>query len=579
MPLTKTYCKGSGLVVRHNNTLDQSSSPTDLVNTAAGKTLGATPAQDDGWSFPPTDTMNTAISSLYPANQLPTFRDHSTAIKRPSDTFSMKHTIVAKYPWYSSSSNAMYGRAEAYTNNSLVERTDLCLRLSVYRGVDQAVDETSYSNLSQMYTSNGPSVSFRELPGGEFGIFFYNGGGSQNQLQIAVGEVTRGVWHDFIFFITFSNTRSVGKLLAFKNNKICRTRVRSGSSGSYTYSQGLIPTVTGTSASSQTLNTDVHGDLPLSVNEGGMTNLVFWKGPTLTSTQSVSSLSPKWGLYKPDWTGIYNSQATTISNLNAGMTLENAILKNPSNPAGSNYLDPALREMTAYLSVAFGYVGAGETFEDLYLLLSDGQAIDAGDRALIDAEPELNWFTLNGAAPTTYVLTVDTVTGGTANFTSASLPVGTVVNLVSTPNSGFTFTRWEQFISGSWSTISGAGASFNYTTTAFDRSLRPVFTAIPTYTLTVSALANGTTNISTATQPQGTVIPLVAIPNSGFIFDKWEILNGIVWDEIIGAAQSFNYVMTNQNKSVRASFVEGTPPIPPIATGDRFFARFNEIIT
>lgn len=94
-----------------------------------------------------------------------------------------------------------------------------------------------------------------------------------------------------------------------------------------------------------------------------------------------------------------------------------------------------------------------------------------------------------------------------------------------------------------------------------------------TYTLTVSSTGNGTTNITTATATAGQSIALSAIPNSGYRYDKWERLIGATWTDL-NALASFNFIMPSVNTSVRVSFVliDG-PTVPPVVTGDRFFAR------
>jgi hypothetical protein len=97
------------------------------------------------------------------------------------------------------------------------------------------------------------------------------------------------------------------------------------------------------------------------------------------------------------------------------------------------------------------------------------------------------------------------------------------------------------------------------------------------YTLTVSSTGNGTTNITTAIAIEGQFITLSAIPNSGYRYDKWERLIGGIWTNL-NVLASFNFIMPDADTSVRASFVLADEPETPIATGDRFFARFEEPI-
>lgn len=51
-------------------------------------------------------------------------------------------------------------------------------------------------------------------------------------------------------------------------------------------------------------------------------------------------------------------------------------------------------------------------------------------------------------------------------------------------------------------------------------------TAIPTYSITVETDGNGTAFASPASAPEGTTITLTATPNSGYHFDRWEVVSG-----------------------------------------------------
>ena len=51
-------------------------------------------------------------------------------------------------------------------------------------------------------------------------------------------------------------------------------------------------------------------------------------------------------------------------------------------------------------------------------------------------------------------------------------------------------------------------------------------TAIPTYSITMETDGNGTAFASPASAPEGTTITLTAVPNSGYHFDRWEVISG-----------------------------------------------------
>lgn len=174
----------------------------------------------------------------------------------------------------------------------------------------------------------------------------------------------------------------------------------------------------------------------------------------------------------------------------------------------------------------------------------------------------------------TFTLTVNSTTGGTTNISGGEFAPSSNVSLVASPSSGFTFTRWEQYNTGImlWETIVGASASFTYLMPSADTTIRPIFTAIPPRTLSISSTGNGTTNISTATVIAGTPIALSAIPDSGYRYDKWERLIGGTWTNL-NALASFNFIMPDENTSLRASFVLIETPIPPINSDKKLFKK------
>lgn len=456
MPLTKTYCKGSGLVVRHNDTLDKSTNSANWSNNCAGSTLGATPADDRGWSYASVNgwtesSLNSTIRAEYPDKQLPTFRNHSTLIKRSTDTFSQEHSIQATYPWFSSGSGTYYGRSESYTANAIVKnRVDQCFRFSIYKPSTSQFDPLHEHIIMQWHGGTGsPPISIQESQSGEFSLFIHTGSLTSSQVNIFIGSLTRDTWHNFICFVSFSQTISLGKVLLFKDGLICRTRVRSGSLGSYTYATGKTTKVTGTTGGSTVLNTDIQGNLPLE-SPTGDSWLLYYVGKTLASGQTISSIYPKWGIYKFRWDDYYNTTSQIVTNLGLGMDLEDALLKNPSDPLDDWYIPENLRESTIYTSIAFGYVGSGETFEDMYLLLSDGVPMNTDDRALIAEEPLLSWFTLNTVIPpvTDFNLTVTTTAGGSVNIVSGTYEEGDGVTLIATANEDYFFLDWINIATG-----------------------------------------------------------------------------------------------------------------------------------
>lgn len=481
MPITKQYCKGSP-VIRHNNALDVSTKD----NTAAGDSLGATPQLDRGWSYPPAGTgfwgVGGRFRAFYPSPQQPTFRDIDTGIKRPTDAWSEKMSFNIIYPWVSSSSGGRSGRCETYTNHPSMKQEYTCVRMSVYRPIGQVVDPRLGHIFYQVHNGSGsPSMSLIEQRGGwiEFRVFG-GGSGSQNTTGIFVGELTRGVWHEFTIFsrwIFGTDGTAQGYHLLFNGNKIARSWLRSGSVPNETYAHGQVPRQTGGSTSQWSLNESVLGVLPVQVVEGGITrDLVFFKGRTMADPD-YQTLYPKWGIYKSNWGSSSSQHYSTDEEINAKLDLgepwERAVLANPDNLPTTNttYAPPELRTGIIHTSCALGFVGAGETHEFMFEQLNDGMKIDAADRLILASHPEFSWFTLN-ATPTQYRLTVSATTGGTINTTGGDYPIGQSLALEASSLEGYQFAYWRNVQSGE---IISLSSSLTYITTDQDVSIQAVF--------------------------------------------------------------------------------------------------------
>lgn len=479
MPITKQYCKGSP-VIRHNNALDVSTKD----NTAAGDSLGATPQLDRGWSYPPAGQgpwgVGGRFRAFYPTPQQPTFRDISTIIKRPTDAWSEKMSYNIIFPWVSSSSGGRSGRCETYTNHPSMKGEFTCVRMSVFRPIGQAVDPRLGHIFYQVH--NGPAsppLALIEQAGGwiEFRIFG-GGSGTSNTTGIFIGELTRGVWHEFTIFTRWifgANATAQGYHLVFYGNKIARSWRRNGSAPSFTYTQQQVPREG--SASQWSLNETILGTLPLQVNEGGnIRDLLFFKGRTMADPD-YQTLYPKWGIYKSNWGSSgsqhYSSDEEINTKLDAGEPWDRAVLANPDNlpTANTTYAPPELRTGIIHTSCALGFVGPGETHEYMFEQLNDGLKIDAADRALIGSTPELAWFVLN-AGPEDFELNVSTTVGGSVNTNGGTYTEAQQVTLIATPASGFSFVHWRNLMTGQ--IIAGAGPTYVFNISQ-DTNLQAVF--------------------------------------------------------------------------------------------------------
>jgi len=120
----------------------------------------------------------------------------------------------------------------------------------------------------------------------------------------------------------------------------------------------------------------------------------------------------------------------------------------------------------------------------------------------------------------TYTVTVQNDGNGTATANVTSGPEGTEVTLTATPSSGYQFKEW-QVVSG------GVSVTDNkFTIGTSDVTVKAIFEAIPTYTVTVQNDCNGTATADVTSGPEGTEVTLTATPSSGYQFKEWQVVSG-----------------------------------------------------
>jgi len=100
---------------------------------------------------------------------------------------------------------------------------------------------------------------------------------------------------------------------------------------------------------------------------------------------------------------------------------------------------------------------------------------------------------------------------------------GTSVTLTATPDAGWKFDKWE--VNGNTVTNASTQITITANTTAI-----ATFSALPTYTLTVSHIGNGTISPvdGESTRYEGESVTLTATPDADWKFDKWEINGNVV---------------------------------------------------
>jgi len=112
-----------------------------------------------------------------------------------------------------------------------------------------------------------------------------------------------------------------------------------------------------------------------------------------------------------------------------------------------------------------------------------------------------------------YTLTVLGSEGGTVSTSGGEYTEGTEIEIIATPNEGFSFTGWEGIEETSSSVI--VSVSSNATVTA-------IFEVIPQFTVIVSASEGGTVSTNGGTYLEGSEFSILATPNTGYEFQRWE---------------------------------------------------------
>ena len=153
------------------------------------------------------------------------------------------------------------------------------------------------------------------------------------------------------------------------------------------------------------------------------------------------------------------------------------------------------------------------------------------------------------------------------DWTGAAIGVGAVLNIVATPtpNSGYTFLRWE--VVGTGSTVANANsATTTFTMGTANTTLKAVF--VPTHQLTIATPEHGTITVtdihgqtvtSGAYIGEGALLNIVAHPANTYEFTSWTVTNGTVTD---ATAISTTFVMgtASGGASISATFHEQPNP-------------------
>ncbi|UCG29426.1 MAG: NF038122 family metalloprotease [candidate division WOR-3 bacterium] len=174
-------------------------------------------------------------------------------------------------------------------------------------------------------------------------------------------------------------------------------------------------------------------------------------------------------------------------------------------------------------------IGAGETFYPNFYR--------AADRNMFDA---IGWD---------YILSfyINTrVAGGGSVEIEPDTPwhdPGTPVELTAIPDSGWIFYQWGNDLTGNTNPATVIMDDDKFITASFLTEF---------VTLTVTVVGDGTVEVTPnmAQYPRGTVVELLAVPDSGWIFSHW---SGNLW-----GSQNPDTIIMNDHKEVTANFVPDT---------------------
>lgn len=143
-----------------------------------------------------------------------------------------------------------------------------------------------------------------------------------------------------------------------------------------------------------------------------------------------------------------------------------------------------------------------------------------------------------------YTVTISSTIGGTATANKTTAAAGDTVTLTATPNSGYRFTGWTSVGGGTFGDAFSASTTFTMPAAAV--TVTANFEKV--YTVTVNASGNGTATADKTTVAEGETVTLTATPASGYHFDGWSVVSGIV------TIQNNQFTMPAENVEIQAIF-------------------------
>ena len=151
----------------------------------------------------------------------------------------------------------------------------------------------------------------------------------------------------------------------------------------------------------------------------------------------------------------------------------------------------------------------------------------------------------------------DTITGSSEDG-SVSVPYGSTVSLIASPDSGYAFKKWT--LSGA-SVKQAASVRTTFIMPANDVDVKAIFEAnkvLPDhYTLTIQSDGHGTANAAQTSAKAGDIVSITASPDSGYTFHKWETVSGSVYF-LDNTKASTKIIMPSSDATIRAVFTQNS---------------------
>jgi hypothetical protein len=144
-----------------------------------------------------------------------------------------------------------------------------------------------------------------------------------------------------------------------------------------------------------------------------------------------------------------------------------------------------------------------------------------------------------------YNLTTSVIGQGDVSPSGGDFTEGSSVVITAIAEPGWRFDSWTGDANGSDNPLSLIMDG--------NKSVTATFNQVPTHTLTSSVTGKGRISPSNTTFPQGEIVSITAIPDTGWAFDSWS-------GDLKGRSNPANLTM-DTNKTIIANFIESTDPL------------------